>query len=83
MHSSGQLGQFPSTLPNTYDGISQTLPIVITGLSGVFVTQVSAGFAHSMVLSSDGEVYAFGLNEYVHYFVQLIIILVSVNLAVD
>jgi alpha-tubulin suppressor-like RCC1 family protein len=49
----------------------------------VFVTQVSAGFAHSMVLSSDGEVYAFGLNEYVHYFVQLIIILVSVNLAVD
>jgi alpha-tubulin suppressor-like RCC1 family protein len=39
---------------------SEVVPRLIEALSGVVVKQVAAGYAHSMVLTSDGDVFTWG-----------------------
>lgn len=58
-NTSGQLGDGTLT--------TRTSPIVMSGfgaLAGKTVTQVSAGLDHSLALTSDGRVYAWGSNDY-------------------
>lgn len=53
----GQLGvgrKFPST----------TTPQIVEHLAGVPLAQISAGEAHSMVLSMSGNIYSWGKNEF-------------------
>lgn len=50
----GQLGH-----GNTED---RTIPTLVTALLGTVVCYISAGYAHTLVLSMDGMVYAFGCN---------------------
>jgi len=52
-NSAGQLGQDTSTASNY-------TPQIIASLSGLSVSAVSAGYAHSMALTSSGNVYAWG-----------------------
>jgi prepilin-type N-terminal cleavage/methylation domain-containing protein len=61
--SSGQLGD---GTPMTHNNV-QTRPVetVMSGaLAGKTVTQISAGYYHTLALTSDGQVYAWGLGEY-------------------
>src|SRR5205823_2874530 len=50
----GQLGDDTTTQRNT--------PVAVVGLSGVTVTQIAAGFSHSLALMSDGTAYSWGKN---------------------
>lgn len=56
LNSQGQLG----------DGtrISSNVPVPVRLPAGVTLTQVSAGYTHSLAVSSDGDVYAWGGNSY-------------------
>ncbi len=60
-NSSGQLGNATNT------GTSNPNPtpslVTLPGAGGS-VVQVAAGFAHSLALTSTGQLYAFGLNEF-------------------
>jgi len=53
----GQTGQNTPT-----DGTVVATPINATNLGGKRFKQVSAGFAHSLILAEDGTVFSFGLN---------------------
>ena len=46
------------------DEQNQLVPKVVDALQGVRVCQVAAGESHSMVLTADGQVLAFGLGRY-------------------
>ncbi|KAG7209510.1 hypothetical protein KM043_015595 [Ampulex compressa] len=50
----GQLGHGSTDEKNT--------PTLITSLLGIFIRHISAGHAHTLVLSMEGVVYAFGCN---------------------
>jgi len=53
-NDSGQLGTGANTDSST--------PVTVTNLSGISVTAIAAGNGHSLALSSDGTVYAWGVN---------------------
>ncbi|KAF2075625.1 hypothetical protein CYY_003048 [Polysphondylium violaceum] len=56
----GQLGQGPSIIE-----FDTSTPIQIgESLIGLFITKIACGAYHSLVLSDNGDVYAFGLNDY-------------------
>jgi alpha-tubulin suppressor-like RCC1 family protein len=57
-NSSGQLGTTPSTEP----GPAPT-PVTLLGATGQIIS-VAAGLNHSLALTSTGELYAFGENQY-------------------
>lgn len=40
----------------------KSMPTLVTSLLGVIVCHISAGYAHTLALSVDGVVYAFGCN---------------------
>jgi len=40
----------------------KTIPTLVTALLGTVICYVSAGYAHTLILSMDGIVYAFGCN---------------------
>lgn len=44
----------------------ERIPIIITALRNVKVVQVAGGGEHTMVVSDDGTVYAFGSNNVFH-----------------
>lgn len=50
----GQLGHGNTDKRNT--------PTLVTSLLGIFIKHISAGHAHSLALSDEGIVYAFGCN---------------------
>lgn len=50
----GQLGHGNTNEKNT--------PTLVTSLLGIIVRQISAGHAHTLVLTADGDVYSFGSN---------------------
>jgi alpha-tubulin suppressor-like RCC1 family protein len=39
-------------------------PIISTNLAGKTITQLSAGFSHSLLLAADGTVFSFGANDF-------------------
>ncbi|KAL4227433.1 putative E3 ubiquitin-protein ligase herc1 [Mactra antiquata] len=43
---------------------TQKFPKLISGLSGIVVVQVSAGFRHSAAVTNDGELYTWGEGDY-------------------
>jgi len=56
----GQLGQGPSIIE-----FDTSTPILIgESLIGLFVTKIACGAYHSVVLSDNGDIYSFGLNDY-------------------
>ncbi|XP_046477721.1 uncharacterized protein ca [Neodiprion pinetum] len=42
--------------------IKKNIPTLVTSLLGTIVRQISAGHAHTLVLTADGDVYSFGSN---------------------
>jgi alpha-tubulin suppressor-like RCC1 family protein len=46
----------------TWGSKSHGTPRLIQGLVGIEIVQVSAGYSHSIVLSSQNEIYSFGTN---------------------
>ena len=55
----GQLG-----LGTSGDDADEDSPTLITALSNITVSSIAAGIYHSLALTTDGEVYAWGGNEY-------------------
>ncbi len=57
----GDLGRPPAPGTGSHDAEPTPALITLPGLDG-FVTQIAAGLYHSLVLSSTGQLYAFGYN---------------------
>lgn len=46
------------------NNVNQPNPCRVSGLQGVFITQVACGYAHTLALSDEGELYSWGANSY-------------------
>ncbi|KAK2182866.1 hypothetical protein NP493_331g00003 [Ridgeia piscesae] len=46
------------------NNVNQPNPCRVAGLTGVFITQVVCGYAHTLALSDEGQLYAWGANSY-------------------
>ncbi|KAK0180736.1 hypothetical protein PV327_003090 [Microctonus hyperodae] len=44
------------------DTCEKNVPTIVSSLLGIFIRGISAGYAHTLTLSADGDVYAFGCN---------------------
>ena len=55
----GQLG-----LGTSGDASNKNSPVLITALSNITVSGIAAGYYHSLALTTNGEVYAWGRNSY-------------------
>jgi alpha-tubulin suppressor-like RCC1 family protein len=47
-----------------YFSSQQLLPLSIDSLNGINIVQLSAGNAHSLILTNRGKVYSFGSSQY-------------------
>ncbi len=57
-----EAGQLGTTTNNNVPNTANPTPTLVPGLSNV--TDIAAGFAHSLAVREDGTVWAFGLNEF-------------------
>lgn len=56
---------------------NQTTPCRVTNLNGVIIEKVACGYAHTLVLSDEGILYAFGSNSYGNYNYNLLTLLIK------
>jgi len=46
------------------NNVNQPNPCRVSGLQGAFITKVACGYAHTLAMSDDGELYSWGANSY-------------------